>query len=296
MLANRLFKPDIDCENPGGASRIATDSGRQGAGADSKASEYVSVEGQIEGSDYMGAAEALMEHHEVKLDKLEQALLRANGLLDYRIPTALDTPEIESMIVESNEPMGPYGAKEAGEGPLHPSIPAIANAIYDAVGVRIDTLPITPAKVLAVMWKQDEIKGLRSEKVLSNKNHNRVMKMGVTHVTVTVRNPAQPERTYDGLFLVDTGAVDCLVPGKHLKEIGLSPKAKRTYELADGSEVKLDITVAEIEFMGDIVGTTVIFGADDAEPILGVTALESVGIEVDPRTQRLKRLPSVRLK
>lgn len=55
------------------------------------------------------------------------------------------------MIVESSEPMGPYGAKEAGEGPLHPSIPAIANAIYDAVGVRIDTLPITPAKVLALL-------------------------------------------------------------------------------------------------------------------------------------------------
>jgi clan AA aspartic protease len=120
--------------------------------------------------------------------------------------------------------------------------------------------------------------------------------MGVTHVTVTVRNPSQPERIFEGLFLVDTGAVDCLVPRKHLTEIGLSPKAKRTYELADGSEVKMDITTADIEFMGDIVGSTIIFGADDAEPILGVTALESVGIEVDPRTQRLKRLPAVRLK
>jgi aspartyl protease family protein len=113
--------------------------------------------------------------------------------------------------------------------------------------------------------------------------------MGVTHVTVTVtvRNPAQPDRAWDGLFLVDTGAVDCLVPGKYLREIGIEPKGKRTYELADGSEVKLDIGVAEIEFMGDIVGTTVIFGDDAAEPILGVTALESVGIEVDPRNQRL---------
>ncbi|NQU20362.1 MAG: clan AA aspartic protease [Candidatus Nealsonbacteria bacterium] len=120
--------------------------------------------------------------------------------------------------------------------------------------------------------------------------------MGVTHVTVTVRNPADPERTWDGLFLVDTGAVDCLIPGKHLREIGLAPKAQRTYELADGSETKLDITTADIEFMGEIVGSTVIFGADDAEPILGVTALESVGIEVDPRNQKLKRLPAVRLK
>ena len=118
----------------------------------------------------------------------------------------------------------------------------------------------------------------------------------MTHVTVTVRNPADPNKIWEGLFLVDTGAVDCLVPARHLREIGLEPKAKRTYELADGSEVKMDIAVAEIEFMGDLVGSTVIFGAEDAEPILGVTALESVGIEVDPRTQRLKRLPAARLK
>lgn len=120
--------------------------------------------------------------------------------------------------------------------------------------------------------------------------------MGVTHVTVTVRNPADPQRTWEGLFLVDAGAVDCLVPGKHLREIGLAPKAKRTYELADGSETKLDITTADIEFMGDLVGSTIIFGDDDVEPILGVVALESVGIEVDPRNQKLKRLPAVRLK
>ncbi len=120
--------------------------------------------------------------------------------------------------------------------------------------------------------------------------------MGVTHVTVTVRNPADPQRTWEGLFLVDAGAVDCLVPGKHLREIGLAPKAKRTYELADGSETKLDITTADIEFMGDLVGSTIIFGDDDVEPILGLVALESVGIEVDPRNQRLERLPAVRLK
>ena len=120
--------------------------------------------------------------------------------------------------------------------------------------------------------------------------------MGMTQVTVTVRNPAKPDQSWDGLFLVDTGAVDSLVPGKYLRQIGLNPRAKRTYELADGSEVKMDITTAEIEFMGEIVGATVLFGPDNAEPILGVTALESVGIEVDPRSQRLKRLPSVRLK
>lgn len=120
--------------------------------------------------------------------------------------------------------------------------------------------------------------------------------MGMTQVTVTVRNPVQPERMWEGLFLVDAGAVDCLAPARHLRAIGLEPRSKRTYELADGSEVRMDIAGAELEFMGDIVWTTVVFGADNAEPILGVTALESVGIEVDPRSQRLKRLPAPRLK
>ncbi len=74
------------------------------------------------------------------------------SLLDYRIPTSLDTPEFESLIVESIDPEGPYGAKEAGEGPLHPAIPAIANAIYDAVGVRMDRLPLSPPNV----WREIE--------------------------------------------------------------------------------------------------------------------------------------------
>lgn len=120
--------------------------------------------------------------------------------------------------------------------------------------------------------------------------------MGVTHVTVTVRNPAQIDKIWEGLFLVDTGTVDCLVPARHLKAIGIEPRSKRTYELADGSEVKMDIAGVQVEFMGETVWTTVIFGGDEAEPILGVTALESVGIKVDPRSQRLRRLPAPRLK
>lgn len=120
--------------------------------------------------------------------------------------------------------------------------------------------------------------------------------MGATHVTVTVRNPGEPDRNWEALFLVDTGATDSVVPRKHLEEIGLQPRGQRVYELADGSELTMDITVAEIEFMGETVGGTVVYGQDGAEPILGLTALESVGIEVDPRNQRLKRLPAVRLK
>ncbi|HCS92234.1 MAG: clan AA aspartic protease [Thiohalocapsa sp. PB-PSB1] len=120
--------------------------------------------------------------------------------------------------------------------------------------------------------------------------------MGATHVTVTIRNPAEPDNSWEGLFLVDTGAIDCLVPREHLESIGLAPKAQRIYELADGREIKMDITTADIEFMGDLVGGTIIFGDTGVEPILGVTALESVGIEVDPQSQRLKRLPATRLK
>ena len=120
--------------------------------------------------------------------------------------------------------------------------------------------------------------------------------MGVTHVTVLIRNPANPEKAWEGLFLVDTGAIDCLVPRPHLEAIGLKPKGQRVYGLADGSDLKMDITTGDIEFMEEIVGETIIFGETNAEPLLGVTALESVGIEVDPRNQTLKRLPSTRLK
>ncbi|MDA0837124.1 MAG: clan AA aspartic protease [Planctomycetota bacterium] len=120
--------------------------------------------------------------------------------------------------------------------------------------------------------------------------------MGATHVTVTVRNPLEPDKTWEDLFLVDTGATDCLVPRSRLREIGIEPDAERTYELADGTELKMDIAGAKFEFMGESVYSTVIFGDDKAEPLLGVVALESVGIEVDPRNQRLKRLPAVRLK
>jgi 4-hydroxybenzoyl-CoA reductase alpha subunit len=107
------------------------------------------VEGQIEGSVYMGLAEALMEDHAVDPD--HRGVHAGPSLLDYRIPTSLDTPPIEALIVEDPDAQGPYGAKEAGEGPLHPIIPAIANAIYDAVGVRLDSTPFSPPKVLAAL-------------------------------------------------------------------------------------------------------------------------------------------------
>jgi len=105
------------------------------------------VEGQIEGSVYMGYAEALMEAQVFD----ERGLHTGPNLLDYRIPTSIETPDIIAKIVETIDPGGPYGAKEAGEGPLHPAIPAIANAIFDAVGIRLRRIPFTPDRVLAAL-------------------------------------------------------------------------------------------------------------------------------------------------
>ena len=110
------------------------------------------VAGQIEGSVYMGIAEALFEHHEVN----RYGLHKGPSLLDYPLATTLDTPDIEAFVVESIDPEGPYGAKEAGEGPLHSSIPALANAVFDAVGIRLRHLPLTPARVLRALREQRE--------------------------------------------------------------------------------------------------------------------------------------------
>ena len=119
--------------------------------------------------------------------------------------------------------------------------------------------------------------------------------MGEVHVTATIRNPAEPDRFWEGLFLVDAGAVDCLVPRQHLEAIGLQPMGRRAYGLAGGHVTGMEFTVGEIEFMGDITGGTIVFGEANAEPLLGVTALESVGIVVDPRNRTLRRLPATRL-
>jgi CO/xanthine dehydrogenase Mo-binding subunit len=113
------------------------------------------VEGQMEGSTYMGVGEAIMEEHAV--DPAHGGVHAGPSLLDYRMPTSLDTPHIESLIVQAPDAQGPYGAKEAGEGPLHSSIPAVANAIYDAVGIRLDRLPFSPSSVLAALDVRREL-------------------------------------------------------------------------------------------------------------------------------------------
>ena len=120
--------------------------------------------------------------------------------------------------------------------------------------------------------------------------------MGVIHIDATIRNPADRTKSWQGRFLVDTGATDSVVPKCHLEAIGLEPEEQRRYELADGNEVDMGIAGARIEFMDTFTHGLVVFGDAKAEPIIGVTALESVGVEIDPRNQRLERLPAVRLK
>ncbi|PYN88121.1 MAG: aldehyde oxidase [Candidatus Rokuibacteriota bacterium] len=104
------------------------------------------VEGQVEGSVYMGIGEALMEEQVFR-----KTLHKLPSMLDYKSPTTLETPDIHTILVETDDPEGPFGAKEAGQGPLLPVIPAIANAIHHALGIRIDEVPITPDKILKAL-------------------------------------------------------------------------------------------------------------------------------------------------
>jgi 4-hydroxybenzoyl-CoA reductase subunit alpha len=112
------------------------------------------VRGQVEGSVYMGLGEALMEEQEFRRlpKKLSHALVhKFPSMLEYKSPTSLDMPEVITELIEEPDPRGPFGAKEVGQGPLLPIMPAVANAVYDAVGVRIDEVPITPEKIMRAL-------------------------------------------------------------------------------------------------------------------------------------------------
>jgi 4-hydroxybenzoyl-CoA reductase subunit alpha len=117
----------------------------------------VLVRGQVEGSVYMGLGEALMEEQSFRRlpANLSNALVhKIPSLLEYKSLTTLDMPEVDTVLVEDPDPNCPFGAKEVGQGPLLPIMPALANAIFDAVGVRIDEVPITPDKILRALEKK----------------------------------------------------------------------------------------------------------------------------------------------
>jgi len=114
-----------------------------------RALNRLTVEGQVQGSVWMGLGQAMSEE-----TAYHEGLLVTGNMLDYRVPTIEDSPPIEVGIVESNDPHGPFGAKEAGEGSLAAFLPALTNAIADAVGVRFNDLPVTPDRVFAALEKR----------------------------------------------------------------------------------------------------------------------------------------------
>jgi 4-hydroxybenzoyl-CoA reductase subunit alpha len=114
-----------------------------------KALNRLTVEGQVQGSVWMGMGQAMSEEA-----AYHDGLLLTANMLDYRVPTIFDSPPIEVGIVESNDPHGPFGAKEAGEGSLAAFLPALTNAIADAIGVRFNDLPVTPDRVFAALEKR----------------------------------------------------------------------------------------------------------------------------------------------
>jgi hypothetical protein len=99
----------------------------------------------------MGLGEALMEEQEFR-----KGLHKWPSMLEYKSPTFLDVPEMQTFIVETDDPEGPYGAKEAGQGPLLPVIPAVNAAVYDALGVWIDETPVTPEKIVEALRRKDK--------------------------------------------------------------------------------------------------------------------------------------------
>ena len=107
------------------------------------------VMGQVEGSVYMGLGEALMEEMTYRGNR--NVVHKFPSMLEYKSPTTLEMCDVKTYLIEDPDPNGPYGAKEVGQGPLLPIMPAIANAVYDAVGVRIDEVPITPEKVMKAL-------------------------------------------------------------------------------------------------------------------------------------------------
>jgi clan AA aspartic protease len=114
--------------------------------------------------------------------------------------------------------------------------------------------------------------------------------MGRTHVTVRITSLTNTRRGFEGEFLVDTGAVDCLAPVSFLKKAGVKVEGRDVYETADGRTIEYPYGHVRISFIGSSTVGRIIFGPEDAEPILGVVALESTGIGVDPVSKTLERM------
>ena len=109
--------------------------------------------GQVEGSVYMGLGEILMEEMVYRGNR--NVVHKFPSMLEYKSPTTMEMCDVKTYLIEDADPNGPFGAKEVGQGPLLPVPPAVANAVYDAVGVRIDEVPIMPEKVLKALREKE---------------------------------------------------------------------------------------------------------------------------------------------
>ena len=116
--------------------------------------------GQVEGGVYMGLGEALME--EMLYRDRRRGVHKIPSMLEYKSPTTHEMPEVETHLIENPDPEGPFGAKEVGQGPLLPVIPAVANAVHDALGIRVDQCPVTPELVLDALASKDKRSGPKS--------------------------------------------------------------------------------------------------------------------------------------
>jgi clan AA aspartic protease len=118
--------------------------------------------------------------------------------------------------------------------------------------------------------------------------------LGHIYVEITVRSLAGSSKSWKGMALVDTGATDTFLPAGALRKLGIKPSARRSYELADGTEQDLPIGFGIIEVLGRAAGSTLVFAGEDEEPLLGVTVLESTGLWIDPQRERLIPRPPKR--
>ena len=113
--------------------------------------------------------------------------------------------------------------------------------------------------------------------------------MGATYVTVTVRNPAEPDRQWEGESRRHGGEPTAIVPRRRLEAVGVTPRGRRVFEMADGRLIDFDLGLAVLSFMGEDSPGAVLFGADDAEPVLGLVTMQEVGVKVDPVNHCLER-------
>jgi len=118
--------------------------------------------------------------------------------------------------------------------------------------------------------------------------------LGHIYAEITVRSLAGSSKFWKGRALVDTGATDTFLPASVLRKLGIAASARRSYELADGTEQELPIGFGVIEVLGSAAGATLVFAGENEEPLLGVTVLESTGFWIDPQRERLIPRPPKR--